>query len=341
VVCAGGALGEPVAHKPRIAASVWHLEAVRGRGDIEVARIAELQRGILARSQLVAAGLSPAAIKHRLRTGHLHVLYPGVYLLGRPRLEPLAAATAAVIYAGGQGVLSHHTAARMWSLFDGPESPVELSAVGTGMRSRRGLTVHRTRSLSQADVRLYMGLPVTSPARTLLDLAGILDMAELEAAYAMALRRKFVRLDEISAAIARAPRRMGIATLRALLDHGEQPTLTRSRYERKLRALIRAADLPQPLVNTKVEGHEVDFFWPQHRLVLEFDGFGTHGRRSSFETDRLRDQRLVAAGHRVLRITARQIDFTPHAVIARLAAALAVATAAVAVATAAVAVTTA
>ena len=152
----------------------------------------------------------------------------------------------------------------------------------------------------------------------------------------MALRRKFVTLDEISDAIARAPGRKGVAMLKALVDRGAQPTLTRSKYERKLRALIRAADLPQPLVNATVEGHEVDFFWPQHRLVAEFDGFGTHGHRNSFETDRLRDQRLVAAGHRVLRITARQIDFTPYAVIARLAAAIAVA-----ISTAAVAVTTA
>jgi very-short-patch-repair endonuclease len=231
----------------------------------------------------------------------------------------------------------------MWSLFDGPDSPVELLAVGTGIRSRPGLTLRRTRLLSQADVRLHRGLPVTSPARTLIDLASILDMAELEAAYAMALRRKFVTLDEISEAIGHAPGRKGVATLKALVDGGADPTLTRSLYERKLRAMIRDADLPRPLVNTEVEGHEVDFFWPKHRLVAEFDGFGTHGHRSSFETDRLRDQWLVAAGHRVLRITARQIDFTPYAVIARLASAIAVAvtTAAAVVPTAAGAVTTA
>ena len=91
--CPDGALEKPRASKPPIAASVWRLEAVRGRGDGEVTRIAELQRGILARSQLLEAGMSPAAIKHRLKVGHLHVLYPGVYVSGRPRLERLAAET--------------------------------------------------------------------------------------------------------------------------------------------------------------------------------------------------------------------------------------------------------
>ncbi len=309
---------------PPVALAVWAPAAVRGRGDSESARIAELQRGIIHRRQLLEAGVTAARIRHRLATGRLHRLYPCVYVAGRPRLEPLAAATAAVMHFEGHALLSGRSAGCLWEQIEGPELPVEVTVVGVDARSRQNLVVHRVRTLSQADVRLWKGLPVTSPARTLLDLAGILDMSELEAAYAMALRRKFVTLDEISDAIARAPGRKGVAMLKALVDDGAQPTLTRSRYERKLRALIRAADLPQPLVNTKVEGHEVDFFWPKHRLVVEFDGFGTHGHRTSFETDRLRDQRLIAAGHRVLRITARQIDFTPYAVIARLAAAIAV-----------------
>jgi len=298
---------------------------VRGRDDAEISRVAELQHGIIHRGQLLAAGVTAARIKHRLATGRLHRLYPRVYVVGRPRLEPLAASTAAVMHFEGHALLSGRSSGWLLELSEGPELPVEVTVVGIDARSRPNLKVHRARTIFQADVRLWKGLPVTSPARTLVDLAGALDMAELEAAYAMALRRKLVTLDEISAAIARAPGRKGVATLKALVDGGAQPTLTRSGYERKLRALIKAADLPQPFVNMKVEGHEVDFFWPKHRLVAEFDGFGTHGDRTSFETDRLRDQRLVAAGHRVLRITARQIDFTPYAVIARLAAAIALA----------------
>lgn len=311
-----------------IAAKVWGLSGVKGQGDAEIARLAELQRGLVHRSQLISAGITQEAMRHRLATGRLHRLYPRVYIVGRPRLEPLAAATAAAMHFEGHALLSGRSAGCLCELSEGPELPVEVTVVGIDARSRPNLEVHRTGTLSQADVRLWKGLPVTSPARTLLDLAGVLDLAELEAAYAMALRRKLVTPDEISAAIERAPGRKGVATLRALLEQGTEPTLTRSRYERKLRALIRAAELPQPLSNAKVEGHEVDFVWPRQKLVVEFDGFSIHGHREAFEVDRRRDQRLVAAGYRVLRITARQIDFTPHAVIARLAAAIAVAAAA-------------
>jgi very-short-patch-repair endonuclease len=320
-VCAPGAAREPRAHKAPIAASVWQLEVVRGRGDAEVARIAEHQRGIVARGQLLAADLSPGAIKHRLRAGHLHRLYPGVYLFGRPRLEPLAAATAAVVYAGGRGVLSHRTAASVWELMEARE-PLEITTIGSEIRSRRGLTVHRMGSLSRTDVRGCRKLPVTSPARTLLDLAGVLDIHELEAAYAFALRRELTSPTDIAKAIARAPQSRGVANLRELTRYGATPTLTRSEYERRFLRLIRAADLPRPLVNAMAEGHEVDYLWPAHKLAVEFDGFGFHGDRRAFERDRLRDQRLTAAGYRVMRVTARQLDLTPEAVIARLATAL-------------------
>jgi very-short-patch-repair endonuclease len=127
---------------------------------------------------------------------------------------------------------------------------------------------------------------------------------------------------ELTAAMERAPLARGVATLRRLVEHGAAPTLTRSAYERKLLGLIKRAELPSPLVNAKVAGHEVDFLWPEHKLIVEFDGFAYHSDRKAFEQDRLRDQRLVAAGFRVIRITANQLDRTPEAVIVRIAIAL-------------------
>lgn len=320
--CPDEAVRQPRRVKPLIAADVWSLEAVRGRGDSEVARIAELQRGIVARSQLLQAELSPAAIKHRLKVGQLHPLYPGVYVFGRPRLEPLAAATAAVIHAQGGGVLSHGTAAGIWGMSELQESPVQLSVASGRIRPRVGLTVHRRRPLSQADVRVCRNLPVTSPARTIVDLAGVLDGHELEAALALAIRRALVTPQEVTDALARAPKSKGAATVKELLTQGPGPTLTRSKYERKLIQLLKRADLPMPVINSKAEGHEVDLLWPEQRLIVEFDGFAYHSDRSAFEQDRLRDQRLVAAGYRVIRITARQLNHTPEAVVARIAAAL-------------------
>jgi very-short-patch-repair endonuclease len=307
----------------RIAHEVWRVERVCGFGDSEVTRIAEVQRGVIHREQLIEAGIGRDAIQHRLRTGYLHKLYRSVYVVGRPRLEPLATATAAVMQADGRGVLGHRTFGAIWGMTEAPESPVELTVVGNGMRSRRGLIVHRVNSLSPADVRLCKGLPGTSPARTLVDLAGVLTVDELESALAIARRRNLASDQEIHAAIARAPHAKGVATLRKLLSEGKHPRLTRSKYERKLLKLLSAAQLPKPVPNAKVEGHEVDLLWPQHRLVVEFDSVAFHMDRKAFEQDRLRDQRLTAAGYRVLRITARQLDTTPEAVVARIAQALA------------------
>ncbi len=310
--------------KPRITAGLWGLERVQGRGDVEIARIAERQRGLVHRRQLIEAGITGNAIKHRLRTKRLHALFRDVYVVGRPRLEPWAAEMAAVMHFDGRGVLSHRTAGVLWGLSEDDNPALEITVVGIDARSRPGLTVHRRTVLAAGDVRLTQNLAVTAVARTLLDLAGVLDVHELEAAYAIALRRKLTTPDQILAAIGRAPCSPGVSRLRVLIGQGSKPTLTRSRYERALLRLIRAADLSVPIVNTKVKDHEVDMLWPEQKLIVEFDGFGFHGHRTAFETDRLRDQRLVAAGYRVLRITARQLDHTPYAVIARLAAALAV-----------------
>ncbi len=310
-------------HNSPVALEVWELEAVRGRGDVELARLAELQRGVLHRSQLLEAGLSPAAIRHRLAARCLHRLHPGVYLFGRPRLEPLAAATAAVIHFAGRGVLSHRTAALLWQLSDVPELPVEVTLAGLDARPRPGLVVHRRSSWQPGDVCRHSRLPVTAPARTLIDLASVFGRDELEAAYAVALRRRLLEPAQLAQALAATPRVKGAASLRQLIQQGGEPRLTRSHYERKLLELLARAQLPKPTVNAQLLGMEVDLLWPGQRLVVEFDGFGYHSARRSFERDRLRDQRLVAAGYRVIRITARQLDRTPEAVIARVAAALA------------------
>lgn len=316
-------LETPVRDISRPAHEVWHLERVRSTGDREVARIAEAQRGLVHRKQLVEAGISHDAIQHRLKIGHLHKLYRSVYLVGRPRLEPLAAETAAVMHADGGGVLSHRTSGTLWWLIDAAvENPVDLTVVGNGVRHRRGLIVHRVKSLSPADVRICKGLPVTSPPRTLVDLAGVLTIDELESALAIARRRKLATNREIDQAIGRAPRSKGVANLRALLAEGRQPRLIRSVYESKLLQLINAARLPRPTPNAVVHGKEVDLLWPEHRLVVEFDSAAFHLDRAAFEKDRLRDQQLIAAGYRVIRITARQLDTTPEAVIARIAQAL-------------------
>jgi very-short-patch-repair endonuclease len=166
-------------------------------------------------------------------------------------------------------------------------------------------------------------VPLTSPSRTLLDLAVYLAPLELEAALANARRLRLVRDSDLRRTLTSAPATTaGITRLRDLLDGETSARDTRSVYERKLLALIELAQLPKPLTNVNVAGHMVDLFWPEAGLVVEFDSWTFHRDRKTFETDRLRDQNLALHGLRVARVTAHQIDQRPHATVARLTGAL-------------------
>lgn len=307
---------------------MWVPEPVRGVGDREIARIADRQRGTVHRRQLLTAGLSRHAIAHRVANERLFALHRDVFLVGRNTLEPLGRETAAALQLDGHGVLSHESAGALWGLLDAEDvDDVTMIVFGRDRRSQPGLRLHRAPAIRRGDIRRRRGLPVTSPARAVVDLASVLPRLELENACAEPIRREIAREGEIRAAIDRAPRRArGIGLLRSILDactRGDGPALTRSRAERRLLALLRAAELPRPVANATVCGHMVDFLWPEHRVIVEFDGWDVHGRRQSFETDRRRDQRLVAAGYRVIRVTWRQLEHEAFALIARLAALLA------------------
>ncbi|HMS63200.1 MAG TPA: DUF559 domain-containing protein [Solirubrobacteraceae bacterium] len=181
--------------------------------------------------------------------------------------------------------------------------------------------IHRVERLERADRTVREGFPLTSPARTLADLAGVLDRDELDAALERARSGRLVRPAEVLAAVARGPSRRGAGALRELL--AERPTLTRSEAERRLLALIGRARLPAPATNVRAAGHEVDCLWLRERLVVEVDGYAYHAGRDAFERDRRRDADLLAAGHRVIRVTWRRIVDEPEAVIAAIAQALA------------------
>jgi very-short-patch-repair endonuclease len=234
---------------------------------------------------------------------------------------------AAALEFRGDAAVGGLAAASIWRMIDEAPSEIDVTVVGRNAAPRRGVQVRRINALSRKDIRWRSGIPLTSPARTLIELGGFLDPMELENALAETMVRGLARESEIAAAMQRAPRPAGIAVLRRLLadpnEPGAGPARTRSVYERKLLQLIAEAELPRPVTNVPVEGHVVDMFWPAQRLVVEFDGFAYHSDRQAFETDRLRDQDLVAAGYRVIRITARQLDHAPFAVIARLAQAVA------------------
>jgi very-short-patch-repair endonuclease len=241
---------------------------------------------------------------------------------------------AAVLACGPTAVLSHHSAAELWGTRPGATAAanildahagntVDVTVVGNAVRARRGITVHRARNLDLRDRTCRERIPLTTAARTLLDLAAVLEPRELDRSLEQAEVLRLVSRNALRAVLARAGGHHGAAPLRAAVQMNGAAALTRSEAETRLLELIRAADLPAPRTNVRVAGYEVDFLWPDERLVIEVDGYAFHRTRQAFERDRLRDAKLQARGLRVMRVTWRQIAGTPESLVARIAAALA------------------
>jgi very-short-patch-repair endonuclease len=290
-------------HAVRPSCAFGRVEMVEAHGgDRAIARAAAQQHGMVTLAQLAAAGLGRGAVAHRVARGRLTPRFRGVYQVGPIQAEHGREA-AAVLAAGPGALLSHHTAAAIWGFT--PDHPGDVHVtVPSDARSRPGLTLHRSASLNAA---VHNGLPLTTPARTLHDLARVLARKDLDRAVEEALIRGLATPEQLTT---RPALREATAT---------EPTLTRSEAERQLRALIKAANLPAPATNVRVAGHEVDAYWPRQRLVAEVDGYKFHGGRAAFERDRRKDGALTAAGYTVVRVTWRQIKHEPHAVVALLA----------------------
>jgi very-short-patch-repair endonuclease len=290
-----------------------------------IAKLAARQRGVVTATQLHAAGFDDAAIKRRCRAGRLHRLHRGVYLVGHAVAPAHAAEMAALLACEPGSVVSHRSAARLWGLpaFRDGSAPAEVTVAGRNPGHKPGIVIYRARKLGRQDVRCVDGIPVTAPARTMLDLATVLSIDDLEAAYAEAHARVLLQPSDLMDLLDRNPRRRGREALRSLAALALGAGLTRSEAERRLRTLLRAAALPLPTANARVADFEVDFLWPDQKVIVEVDGYAFHAGRQSFERDRERDATLVARGYAVIRVTWRQLVGRRDAIVARIAAALA------------------
>ena len=263
-------------------------------------------------------------IRTALDRGRWVRLYSAVYRLGLLP-APLEAEMAAVLACRGGAVLSHRTAASLWGILPRPRGrpDVDVTALRGRPRSRTGLYVHRSRGLAEAEHTTLDGLPITSPARTILDLAVGLPLSRLERVVAKALRAEICDERSLRRIVDRHRRRAGTAALREVLRRSGGPVLTRSVAESRFLALLRAAEIEPPRTNAPLEGYEVDFFWPGARLVVEIDGRAYHGSSAMFERDRRRDAAMIGAGYRVQRFTWHQLTDKPEVVLVRVAQALA------------------
>ena len=274
--------------------------------DRVAATLATAQDGVAGRDQLRAHGVSEHAIDHRVRTGRFTVVFRGVYAVGHAALSDVGRVRAALLAAGPSAVASHRAAAALHRFLPSLPPWVDMTVTGNPRRSRPGLAIHETKHALESV--MIAGLPVTTPLRTLIDLRGALAPGELERACAEALVRRLVTHEELEAARLVAP---------------AEAAPTRSALERRFLALVRQAGLPRPRVNETVGPYEIDFAWLDARVLVEVDGWRTHGHRFAFERDRARDAELAAMGYVVLRFTWRQLRDNPLLVAAQIARALA------------------
>jgi very-short-patch-repair endonuclease len=306
--------------RPTHPADADALGALRGLEGL-LGRLAARQHGVVCRAQLLEIGFSSAAIHRRVKAGALRPLHRGVYLVG-PVAPPLASQMAAVLACGERTFLSHGSASHIQATtpyLPNPRTP-HVTVVERDPRPA-GINVHRVRFLAPDETTTHRNIPITTPARTLLDLAPSLTPRQLERSLAEAVRRRIVRPAALEALLARHPARPGVPALRALLH--SDPAFTRSELEERFLALIREAGLPEPEANAELGPYEIDFLWRDERLAVEVDSWSFHSDRKAFEDDRRRDAELVSWGFRVIRITWRQICDEPVMVAVRLAGAMA------------------
>jgi very-short-patch-repair endonuclease len=260
----------------------------------------------VSRRQLTRLGLTPAAIRHRLDTGRLTPIYRGVYAVGHTALSDHGRVRAALLAAGPTAIASHRTAAALYGLIPSMPAVLEVTVTDRRRRSRPDLVIHTT--TDQPRPRILHSLPLTAPFRTLADLAATRPNNEVERAVEAALVKRLVTQDQAERLVSGAP-----------------TAPTRSELERRMLRLIADAGLSRPHVNHPVGPYVVDFLWPERRVIVETDGYASHGHRAAFERDRARDAALYAAGYTVLRFTWRQITREPLRVAALLAQAAAAA----------------
>jgi hypothetical protein len=289
---------------------------------LAVSELAGGQWGVVSVAQLRALGVGRSAITRRVRAGQLHRLYPAVYSVGHAALRPEGHRLAAVLACGPGAVLSHRSAAAHWGLLRTDQTRIDVTAP-RGRHGAPGIRLHRSRSLDARDTTHHQGIPITTVHRTLLDLAATARPSELERALAQSERLRLYDHRATTDVIARNNGHKGTQVLAQATSR--KPKWTRNEWEAEFLGLIRQAGLPEPETNDAfhVPDHgrcEPDFHWPEQRVIVETDGFETHGTRAAFHADRAKDAALTAAGYRVLRFTR---DDDPELAIKRLSAVLA------------------
>ena len=280
-----------------------------------VAELARRQDGVVGHGQLIALGFGERWIQHRIDRGWVHVVFRGAYAVGHRRISWKGRFRAALLSCGPDAMLSHWSAIRWHNIKRWAGGDIHVTVPGGGREDRQpGLVIHRVRNLRDADKAVVDGLPVTSVARTLLDMAAILRRTTLDGLLEAADEAKL--LDVAKCHAVRGRGRAGSKALkRALLLYEPIPGWTRSRLEKRAyRLLTSDPDLPTPSVNKWIAGHEADLSYPDHGLIVEIDGGAVHGTKAAKERDPERDADWQLAGFKVFRATEHRLVYLPETV---------------------------
>jgi very-short-patch-repair endonuclease len=310
------------------------MEALRGRdltresSDRRIAQLAARQHGVFTRIQAIELGASEKMIRRRVDAGRWDRLHPGTFRLAGAA-PTWRQSVMALCLAWGPGTFaSHRCGAAVWRLAGFEPGAVELIVPRTRRRTLPGI-VHRPLLLPAVDVTTVEAIPVTSPARTLIDIAGVAPIELVEDALDDALRRKLVSLPRLRWRLKETARMgtPGSAVIRTLVGaRATQADIPQSVFETKLLRVVKVAGLPHPVLQHEIRDRNkliavVDFAFPSHRLAIEADGYRWHSGRRQFEHDLSRRNALTALGWHVLHVTWRGLD-EPQELIRTLRSAL-------------------
>lgn len=298
-----------------------------GTVDHAIASLANRQHGVVSRNQLRELGLTDREISLRAHRGNLHPLFHATFAVGHQAIGRRGRMLAAALACGDRAVISHGSAAELIGLWDKRLALIDVIPPNWSGREIQGIRWHRVRLPEGSEVEVRDGITCTSPARTIVDMAGRSGWASLRGLVEQAAILRQLDVDEIDRILAQG-RRLGAPRLRAVLapwrtGEDEPAPRLRSRLEARLFARLVEEGLPRPRCNVRlrIEGRflEVDLLWEEQWLAIETDGEETHGTRVAFQRDRRRDQLLIAAGYRTARVTWEQVRDEPDDVVDRIA----------------------
>jgi predicted transcriptional regulator of viral defense system len=276
--------------------------------DRAIAAVAAIQWGNITRRQLLDLGLTKQDVSYRVKIGRLYRVFRGVYSVGHPPTTPHQRASAAVLACGPGAALSHGSAMTLWGYWRQWDKPFEVTVVGD--RRTKGIRVHRSTTLRRQDVTVQLGIRVTTPARTLIDMSPRLEDRAFKRAVNNALHSPWMTRDQLAETLARHPNLAATKRIAKLI--GQEGTPTRSGWEDEFPKFCADHGLPAPIMGQPLHGYILDALFPVEKVIVELDGWEFHKDKIAFEDDRERDAEMLAHGYVTVRMTWTRIHGRPR-----------------------------